>query len=117
MALILRKIKRRSRRDKARTRTATRFIRISANRASIPVHPVRDKELQHIFHPHDAVTKAQIAEFLARFFPELASRVPEARKAWDSESWNMAIFDAAALAVAYLAKNDNAVAQEFARFS
>lgn len=45
-------------------------------------------------------TKYEIAEFLARRFPEeLAPRLPPKRKEWNSEDRRMDIFDAVALAM------------------
>jgi Holliday junction resolvasome RuvABC endonuclease subunit len=52
------------------------------------------------FQPSKATTKYAIAQALAHQFPELAHRLPPARKPWMSEDYRMGIFDAVALAVA-----------------
>ncbi len=44
--------------------------------------------------------KAQMAQAIAARFPELSSRLPPERKPWMSEHLTMAIFDAAAFALA-----------------
>ena len=51
---------------------------------------------------NESGTKQEMAEALAKQFPdELASRLPEKRKAWKSEDARMDIFEAVALAVAF----------------
>lgn len=46
-------------------------------------------------------TKRQIAEAVARNFPELEPRLPPVRRIWMSEDVRMNIFDAAALAMTF----------------
>jgi hypothetical protein len=46
-------------------------------------------------------TKRQIAEAIAREFPELGPRLPPVRKIWMSEDRRMGIFDAVSLAVSF----------------
>jgi hypothetical protein len=48
-----------------------------------------------------STTKRQIAESIAREFPELEPRLPPVRKIWMSEDSRMSIFDAAALGITY----------------
>jgi hypothetical protein len=43
-----------------------------------------------------------MAVLLGKEFPLLAWKLPRERKAWQTEQWNMPIFDAAALGLAYL---------------
>jgi Holliday junction resolvasome RuvABC endonuclease subunit len=59
-------------------------------------------EVRLAFASEGARTKQEIAVVLAERFPELAPRVPPARKLWMSEDHRMAIFDAASLAVTHL---------------
>jgi hypothetical protein len=113
--LVLRKIERQSRRDQRRTRAAVRLIRKSAQHNSIPVSLVTNKQLQACFRAYRVANKHQVASFLARVFPELAARLPRARKAWQRENWHMPIFDAAALGVTCLAKTDRAMIQKLTR--
>jgi Holliday junction resolvasome RuvABC endonuclease subunit len=51
-----------------------------------------------------ATTKEQIAGVLAAWYPELLLRLPPPRKPWMSEDERMGIFDAAALARTYFAR-------------
>ncbi|MHB8217075.1 MAG: hypothetical protein ACYDDS_13450 [Candidatus Sulfotelmatobacter sp.] len=61
------------------------------------------------------LTKYQAASLLARVFPEIASKVPPPRKLWQTEAWNMLIFDALALGISYLAsQNDETAIQKLA---
>jgi hypothetical protein len=46
-------------------------------------------------------TKREIAEAIARAFPELEPRLPPVRRIWMSEDVRMSIFDAAALAMTF----------------
>ncbi len=49
----------------------------------------------------DLTTKREIAEVLAREFPELERRLPPVRRIWMSEDARMNIFDAAALGITF----------------
>ena len=62
------------------------------------IPPCAAKKVFLAFH---AKTKHEIAQVIAAQLPELAARLPRYRKPWMSEDYRMAIFDAAALALAY----------------
>jgi len=62
----------------------------------IPVSRVKK-----VFQTFRANTKYEIAHAVAQQLPELAPRLPRYRKAWMTEDYQMAIFDAAALALTY----------------
>lgn len=49
-------------------------------------------------------SKDDIAVAIASMLPELAHRLPKRRKAWESEHYSMAIFEAAALALTHYAE-------------
>jgi Holliday junction resolvasome RuvABC endonuclease subunit len=57
--------------------------------------------VKKVFGTFRANTKHEIAHAVARQIPELAPHLPRYRKAWMSEDYQMAIFDAAALALTY----------------
>lgn len=61
--------------------------------------------IQAHFAVQNARTKYEIACAVATFLPELAWKLPPQRKAWESEHYRMAIFDAAALALAYAGRH------------
>ena len=48
--------------------------------------------------------KYTIAAALTKQLPELAPKLPQVRKIWNSEDYRMSIFDAAALGVAYFSR-------------
>lgn len=53
------------------------------------------------------VTQFELAKEIARRFPQLASRLPPPRKAWDSQITRLAMFEAVALALtAFSSKGD-----------
>jgi hypothetical protein len=54
------------------------------------------------------VTKRQIAEAIAREFPELEPRMPPVRRIWMSEDRRMGIFDAISLAVSFFQNKSRA---------
>ena len=63
---------------------------------SVPISRVKK-----VFLTFRANTKHEIAHAVAQQLPELAPELPRYRKAWMSEGSQMAIFDAAALALTY----------------
>jgi hypothetical protein len=72
----------------------------------VKVSLVSEKRIQERFLEDEAKTKYQVALFLVRAFPLLAWRLPPPRKSWEGEHRNMGIFDAVALALAYLGDTD-----------
>jgi 5S rRNA maturation endonuclease (ribonuclease M5) len=62
---------------------------------------VSTRKVKEVFSAFRANTKHQIAHAIAAQLPELAPRLPRYRKPWMSEDYRMAIFDAAAFALAY----------------
>ena len=59
------------------------------------------RAVKGVFSECRAVTKDQIATVIAWRFPELAPRLPPARKPWMSEDERMSIFDATALSLTF----------------
>ncbi len=107
MALVLRRITLRSRRDQPRTRAIQRLARHLARQSTMRVVSVSERQLLNYFMAREVRTKHEIASLLARTFSELAWRLPRRRKPWEPEHRHMLIFDAAALAVAYLGLGGN----------
>ncbi len=111
--LVLRKIGRRSTRNRPLTRTVIRLISRQARHSSIHVAVVGDRQVRVALGDDRARTKHQAASLLAQAFPDLAWKLPQPRKTWQPEAWNMLIFDAVALGVTYLAsQNDESVIQK-----
>jgi len=94
--------------DTRGTRRRTRACRLIkeienlAKRRRFPTVRVSRSHVQQVLRP--ASTKQEIAEAIARTFPELAPRLPRFRKAWMSEDERMNIFDAVSLALGALSK-------------
>lgn len=57
--------------------------------------------IRQCFSVKGASTKREIAEVIAKRFPELGIRLPAERKIWMSEDPRMSMFDAAALALTF----------------
>lgn len=63
---------------------------------AIPVRLLRRDDVEAAFRVFKVRTKDDIACVLVQIFPELLIRLPPKRKAWQSESRRMIIFDAVA---------------------
>ena len=71
-------------------------IELLALSKTLPVVKVSHKEVLSVF---GAKNKYQTAAAVARFFPELESRLPDNRKPWESELDRTNIFDAVSFAL------------------
>jgi hypothetical protein len=67
----------------------------------LPVHLVSFKDVLEAFQTEHCRNKDDIAEVLARTFPEIAVRLPPRRGKWGTERPRMVIFDALAAGVTY----------------
>ena len=113
--VVFRKIGPRSTRNRPLTKAIIRLISQWARHCSIPVAVVSDRHMKVSLGGDQVITKNQIASLLASAFPELAWRLPQPRKPWQPEVWNMMIFDALALGMSYLAsQHDESVIQKLA---
>jgi Holliday junction resolvasome RuvABC endonuclease subunit len=73
-----------------------------ASKRKIKVRSVSRAQVKQAFSEAGATNKYQIAQNIARRFPELAPRLPRFRKPWMSEDYRMSIFDAVTFAIAFL---------------
>lgn len=74
-----------------------------ATAAGVSLAPVAWSRVRQAVTPNGGVNKYGIARRVAERLPVLASQPPRYRKPWMSEDYRMAIFDAAALGLAYYA--------------
>jgi hypothetical protein len=72
-----------------------------AARMNVNVRRISRARVRKTFAASGASTKYEIAKAIVSRFPELAQRLPPERKPWMSEDCRMAIFDAAAFALAF----------------
>lgn len=79
----------------------TRTILNEAEMRKIPIKAIFRKEIREAFHSICAAHKEDIAETIARMFPELQPRLPLKRRIWRSEPHAMRIFDAAAAGLTF----------------
>lgn len=91
-------------RRRARARRLIGGIEEIAKRRGLPLIRVSRSRVKGVLFP--ASTKQEIAEGLARLFPELAPRLPRPRKPWMSEDERMSIFDALSFALAAFTKRE-----------
>jgi RNase H-fold protein (predicted Holliday junction resolvase) len=101
--LVLLKIPSSSTRNTRGMQTILCGIWLIARRFSVAVTTIRERQVKQHFSEQGATTKYQVSLFLVKRFPELEWKLPQPRKAWQREHPNMSMFDAAALAVTYLA--------------
>ena len=89
----------------ARIQALNRELIALAGRRDLRVKVYPRERVRQALLSDGAGTKQDIAEALAkRFAAELGARLPPKRKAWKSESYQMGIFDAVALAVTAYAR-------------
>jgi Holliday junction resolvasome RuvABC endonuclease subunit len=68
-----------------------------ASKRQIKVRSFSKTKVKQAFSESGAVNKYEIAQTIAKRFPEFAPRLPRFRKPWMSEDYRMSIFDAVAL--------------------
>lgn len=76
-----------------------------ARRHKVQVRRISRLKVRKTFASQGATNKHRSARVIAKRLPELASRLPPERKPWMSEDTRMAIFDAAAMALALFRVN------------
>lgn len=72
--------------------------------ASISRHDIRE-DFKYVLKA-EKPNKYSIMELLVRWFPELQPSLPKPRRRWESQDYWTPMFDAVALAVTYLHRND-----------
>jgi hypothetical protein len=80
----------------------TKAVQAQAKASGAAVRVVSAEDMNETFS--STRNKHERARILAASFPELADRLPAKRKAWQSEHYQMSIFDAVALGMAYFAR-------------
>jgi hypothetical protein len=76
-------------------------IRTEAKRRSVDVHILSAVVVKKFFARSGQTTKQEIASILAEWFEDIAWKLPDKKKAWQSERHNMVIFDALGTGVAF----------------
>jgi len=84
-----------------RVRALIRSIEGLAKRRGIRERAFSRRDIKRAFAALPDTTKHSIATELAKRYPELAPRLPTARKCYESEDERTNLFDAASLAVTY----------------
>jgi hypothetical protein len=85
-----------------RQRKLVQFITHQASCLSIPVVLIASNEVRQPFSIFHARNKDEVADVLARIFPDLMFRLPPKRHTGDSERHAMLVFDAIATGFAYM---------------
>jgi hypothetical protein len=80
-----------------------------ADAAQIEVRTLRQEQIRQSFALMNSHTRYEAASSLARIFPELASRLPPQKRAWETEHSIMPMFDAVALGLAYWSQESEIV--------
>jgi hypothetical protein len=83
-----------------RVRDLVETLELYARNRGLTVRKISQSTVKRTFSPLGVQNKDQMARFIAARFPELVHHLPPARKPWMSEDSRMAIFDAAAFALA-----------------
>jgi hypothetical protein len=85
-----------------RIRRIVSAIKRATGRSSARLYVLTTMEVRNHFAPDDGTTKYDIAKGLADRFEELSFKLPNPRKAYQSEAPAMLVFDALATGVAFL---------------
>jgi hypothetical protein len=101
-ALVIRKVHVHSPKTVRQLRRIIKTIRMEARRRSISVNVLSAAAVKKFFAQSGVKTKYEIACTLAEWFEDLAWNLPNKKKTWQSERFNMAIFDAVATGVAFI---------------
>lgn len=88
-----------------RIRCLYRALAHVAQTKAIDVCRISKADIQECFASVGAKTKHEVAQAIARQFPEFAHRLPKKRQAWDSQQTGMGLFTAAALGVVFYQQN------------
>jgi|SRR6185312_6099098 len=91
--------------EKSRRERRTRDLSLSmialAAAYRIPARIISRKEIAGCFTSTKPETRYETALVVAEYFRQLGHRLPKPRQAWQSEKDNMALFNAAALAITH----------------
>jgi hypothetical protein len=82
-------------------------IRVEARRRSAGVHVLSATAVKKFFARSGLTTKHEIALTLAEWFEDIAWKLPQKKKTWQSERFNMVIFDAVATGACFFAVKDS----------
>lgn len=80
------------------------MVRTLAKKHSSELVLIGREEVRHAFRRFGKTTKYNIARRVAIIFSELMWKLPPPRKSWQTEHYNMAIFDAVSLGIAYFGR-------------
>jgi hypothetical protein len=72
-----------------------------AMKRNVKVRRFSRAQVKQMFAGSGASNKYEIAQAIAKRFPELQPRLPRFRKPWMSEDYRMSIFDAVGFALTY----------------
>jgi hypothetical protein len=83
-------------------RSICRLLKHEAELQLVPMVFMKREDVRKTFRDFHARSKDAIAAKIAQMFPELLSKLPPKRKIWHGEHATMTLFDAIALAIAFL---------------
>jgi hypothetical protein len=115
--ILLSDISKRDRRREHAARALIHLVAIEAESLSISIELVSKDSIRSFFNGAGHLTKHEMARVIVTIFPELAWHLPRQRKAWQSESPSQIVFDALALLIFYVAKNQGRNPDEQALWS
>jgi hypothetical protein len=84
-----------------RIRELYRDLVALARRKGIPVVRYSMRKVREFFARRNALSRHDIAEYVARMIPAFSYQVPPKRRTWDSEDIRQSLYDAAALGLTY----------------
>lgn len=103
--LVIEDTSARTSRRTPRIRKLYRMLAHIAEAQCIELHRYSKSDIRTCFDSVGATTKYEIAKAIAVQIPAFAHRLPHYRKAWMNQDPRQSLFDAAALAIAYYARD------------
>jgi Holliday junction resolvasome RuvABC endonuclease subunit len=100
--IVVEDLNARGARRSGRVRRLLDGVRRLSDSRSCTYRLVAQRQVKRVIGQSERTTKYEIAQTLARMFPEIAPRLPKPRKPWMSEDERMAIFDALAFGLTCL---------------
>lgn len=71
-------------------------------KSNLKIHRYSKDQIKNTFDVFGAKNKYEISKRIAEVYPQLNSKLPEKRKAWETENYYQGIFDAMALVLTHL---------------
>ena len=77
------------------------LFKSEAEQKELTIYTYSRQQIREVFASFQALTKFEISKVIARWIPQLEMMVPNKRRAWEPEAYQMGIFDAFSLVMTH----------------